>query len=145
MKVSLFDKKIYLVKLNKITIYIDDEVFAFLSEKTNEEIKIKTNIGFILKRKFKIFCWDDYINNIPHLKFLVKYSPILSKFIDLTEFDTIELISSSNRIINDWGNVSYINFNDGKEFFNINDISYGEQDTISIKIDSEFLKILEGK
>ena len=44
MKVFLFEERIYLVKLNKITIYIDNEVFTFLGEKANEKIKIKKPI-----------------------------------------------------------------------------------------------------
>ena len=96
-------------------------------------------------KKFKVDRWDslDYNKNLFHIKFLVKYSPILSKFIDVSEFNTIELVSSNDRIANKWSNVSYINLNDGKEFFNVYDASYTERDVISLEIDSEFLKILK--
>ena len=42
-----------------------------------------------------------------------------SKFVDLTEFDTIEFTPSSDNVIDNWSNVSYVNLNDGKEFFNV--------------------------
>ena len=142
MKVFVFNEEIYLIKLNKITIYIDNEIFAFLGKKTNEKIKIKTDTDLILRYKFKISYWDD-CNDLSHIKFLVKYSPILSKFVDLTEFDTIEFVPSSDSAVGNWPNISYIKFNDGKEFFNVYDIAYIGQDIICLKVDSEFLKILE--
>ena len=98
-----------------------------------------------LLKKFKVDKWDslDHNENMLHIKFLVKYSPILSKFVDLTEFDTIEFTPSSDNVIDNWSNVSYVNLNDGKEFFNLYDVSYDGQDIISLKIDSEFLTILK--
>ena len=90
--------------------------------------------------------WDfiDHNNNLLHIKFLVKYSPILSKFIDTSEFDTIEFTPSSDNVVDNWNNVSYIKFNNGKEFFNVYDVVYTGQniDIIYLKVDSEFLKIL---
>ena len=98
-----------------------------------------------LLKKFKAYAWDyiDYNENMLHIKFLVKYSPILSKFIDTSELDTIKFIPSSNQVVGNWNNTSYIKFNDGKEFFNVYDVSHTRLDVISLKIDSEFLKILE--
>ena len=40
MKVFLFEERIYLVKLHKITIYIDNEVFTFLGEKINKKMPL---------------------------------------------------------------------------------------------------------
>ena len=140
------DVTIDFIQFKNVKIAIDRNICVFISGiNKDNNIKVHKYVRKKLLQKFKVYAWDfiGYDKNMLHIKFLVKYSPILSKFIDDSEFDIIELISSSNRIINDWGNVSYINFNDGKEFFNINDISCAEQDTISIKIDSEFLKILE--
>ena len=66
---------------------------------------------------------------------------------DLTEFDTIEFTPSSDNVIDNWSNVSYVNLNDGKEFFNVYNVSYDVshtgQDVISLEIDSEFLTILK--
>ena len=69
----------------------------------------------------------------------------LSKFVDLTEFDTIEFTPSSDDVVDNWNNVAYVNLNDGKEFFYVYDVAYTEQDVIYLKIDSEFLKILKNK
>ena len=81
------------------------------------------------------------------IKFLIKYSPIFSKFVDLTEFDTIEFTPSSDNVIDNWSNVSYVNLNDGKKFLNVYDVSYDVshtgQDVVSLEIDSEFLTILK--
>ena len=98
-----------------------------------------------LLQKFKAYAWDiiGHDKNMLHIKFLVKYSPILSKFVDLTEFDTIEFIPSSDNVVDNWNNIAYVNLNDGKEFFYVYDVMYTEQDIISLKFDSEFLKILE--
>ena len=79
MKVFLFNEEVYLVKLNKITIYIDNEVFTFLGKKTNEKIEVKTDTDFMLRNKFKISCWDEY-NDLSQIKFLIRYSSILSNF-----------------------------------------------------------------
>ena len=97
-----------------------------------------------LLKKFKVDRWDslDYNKDLFHIKFLVKYSPILSKFIDISEFNTIELASSNDQIADNWSNVSYVNLNDGKEFFNVYDVTHTGQDIICLKADSEFLKIL---
>ena len=111
----------------------------------NNNIKVHKYIRKKLLKKFKVDRWDslDYNNNLFHIKFLVKYSPILSKFIDLTEFDTIEFTPSSDNIVDNWSNVSYVNLDDGKKFFNVYDVSHIKQDVISLEIDSEFLKILK--
>ena len=92
-----------------------------------------------------MYAWDfiGHDKNMLHIKFLVKYSPILSKFVDLTEFDTIEFTPSSDNVVDNWNNVAYVKLNDGKEFFYVYDVMYTEQDIISLKFDSEFLKILE--
>ena len=91
MKVFLFDEKIYLIKLNKITLYIDNEIFIFLGKKTNEKIKIKTDTDFMLKHKFKISCWDD-CNDLLHIKFLIKYSSILSNIAIEEDFENVSIV-----------------------------------------------------
>ena len=78
MKVFLFNEEIYLVKLNKITIYIDNEVFTFLGKKTNEKIEVKTDTDFMLRYKFKVSHWDD-CNDLSHIKFLIRYSSLYFK------------------------------------------------------------------
>ena len=128
----------------KIALYIDFYIFFGNIDKNNN-IKMYKYVKEKILKKFKVDRWDslDYNKNLFHIKFLVKYSPILSKFIDTSELDTIKFIPSSNQVVGNWNNTSYIKFNDGKEFFNVYDVSHTRLDVISLKIDSEFLKILE--
>ena len=140
------DRTINFIQFKNIKIALDMDVYMFLGNiDKNNNIKVHKYVKEKLLKKFKVDRWDslDYNKNLFHIKFLVKYSPILSKFIDVSEFDTIEFVQSSNNAVDNWGNVSYINLNDGKEFFNVYDASHTEQDVISLEIDSEFLKILK--
>ena len=140
------DRTIDFIQFKNIKIALDMDVYVFLGNiDKNNNIKVHKYVRKKLLKKFKVDRWDslDYNKNLFHIKFLVKYSPILSKFIDVSEFNTIELASSNDRIANNWRNVSYINLDDGKEFFNVYDASYTKRDVISLEIDSEFLKILK--
>ena len=144
------DRTINFIQFKNIKIALDMDVYIFLGNiDKNNNIKMYKYVKEKLLKKFKVDRWDslDYNNNLFHIKFLVKYSPILSKFIDLTEFDTIEFTPSSDNIVDNWSNVSYVNLNDGKEFFNVYDVSYDVshtgKDVISLKVDSEFLTILK--
>ena len=140
------DRTIIFIQFKKIKIALGRNICIFLSSiDKNNNIKIHKSIREKLLRKFKVYDWDSlgYNENIFHIKFLVKYSPILSKFIDTSEFDTIEFTPYSDNVVDNWNNISYVKFNYGKEFFNVYDVSYIKQDVISLKIDSEFLKILE--
>ena len=144
------DRTIIFIQFKNIKIALGRNICIFLSNiDKNNNIKIYKNIREKLLKKFKAYAWDyvDYNENILHIKFLVKYSPILSKFVDLTEFDTIEFTLSSDNVIDNWSNVSYVNLNDGKKFLNVYDVSYDVshtgQDVVSLEIDSEFLTILK--
>ena len=140
------DRTIDFIQFKNIKIALDMDVYIFFGNiDKNNNIKVHKYVRKKLLKKFKAHAWDsfDYNKNLFHIKFLVKYSPILSKFIDVSEFNTIELASSNDRIANNWSNVSYVNLNDGKKFFNVYDASYTERDVISLEIDSEFLKILK--
>ena len=134
------------IQFKNIKIALDMDVYTFLGNiDNNNNIKMYKYVREELLKKFKVDRWDslDYDKNLFHIKFLVKYSPILSKFVDLTEFNTIEFTPSSDNTVDNWSNVSYVNLNDGKKFFNVYDVSHTEQDVISLEIDSEFLKILK--
>ena len=131
------------MQFKKVKLWIDHNLAIFLNCTNNDCLNISSISNDFLLKKFDLYDWDDISKNLLHIKFLVKYSPILSKFINVSEFNTIELASSNDRIANNWRNVSYINLNDGKEFFNVYDASYTERDVISLEIDSEFLKILK--
>ena len=147
MKLHVADNgPIDFIQFKNIKIALDMDVYVFLGNiDKNNNIKMHKYAKEKLLKKFKVDRWDslDYNKNLFHIKFLVKYSPILSKFIDISEFNTIELASSNDQIADNWCNVSYVNLNDGKEFFNVYDVAHTEQDIIYLKIDSEFLKILE--
>ena len=148
MKLHVTDdnRTINFIQFKNIKIALDMDVYIFLGNiNKNNSIKMYKYIKGKLLKKFKVDRWDsfDYNNNLFHIKFLVKYSSILSKFIDLTEFDTIEFTPSSDNIVANWSNVSYANLNDGKKFFNVYDVSHTEQDIISLEIDSEFSQILK--
>ena len=82
---------IFSVKFKKIEILIDRDSYVFLGNMKSDKIGISERIRLILLRKFKIFNWDNCSENLVHIKFLVKYSPIFSKFIDDEELDKIEL------------------------------------------------------
>ena len=142
------DRTIDFIQFKNIKIAIDRNTCVFISGiNKNNNIKVHKYVRKKLLQKFKAYSWD-FINhdeNMLHIKFLVKYSPILSKFVDLTEFDTIEFTPSSDNVVDNWNNFAYVNLNDGKEFFYIYNVTYTEQDIISLKVDSEFLKILERK
>ena len=147
MKLHVADNgPIDFIQFKNIKIALDMDVYVFLGNiDKNNNIKMYKYVKEKLLEKFKVDRWDslDYNKNLFHIKFLVKYSPILSKFINISEFNTIELASSNDQIADNWSNVSYVNLNDGKEFFNVYDIAHTEQDMIYLKADSEFLKILE--
>ena len=147
MKLHITDNRtINVIQFKNIKIALDRDTCVFISNiDKNNGIKIHKSIREKLLKKFKAYAWDfiDYNENMLHIKFLVKYSPILSKFVDLTEFDTIEFTPSSDNVVDNWSNISYVNLNDGKEFFYVYDVIYTEQDISSLKFDSEFLKILE--
>ena len=147
MKLYVTDNRtIDFIQFKNIKIAIDRNICVFISGiNKDNNIKVHKYVRKKLLQKLKAYAWDfiGYDENILHIKFLVKYSPILSKFVDLTEFDTIEFTPSSDNVVDNWNNIAYVNLNDGKEFFYVYDVTYTEQDMISLKFDSEFLKILE--
>ena len=141
MKVFLFDETIYLVKLNKITIYIDNEVFTFLGEKINKEIKIKTDTDFMLRNKFRISSWDEY-NDLSHIKFLIRYSSILSNFATEEDFENVSIVDIENIDDGIWHPQFYISMNDTDEkFFNIYLFGYNAStDMQFLRLDKHFIE-----
>ena len=141
MKVFLFDETIYLVKLNKITIYIDNEIFTFLGKKTNEKIKIKTDTDFMLRNKFRISSWDEY-NDLSHIKFLIRYSSILSNFAVEEDFENVSIVGIENIDDDIWHPQFYISINDTDEkFFNIYLFGYNAStDMQFLRLDKHFIE-----
>ena len=113
---------IYNVIFKKITLYVNNCIVVFFSKPIGKNCELKFNFetdNMILK-KFNVYRWDLCGGNYLHLKFLVTYSPILSKFIDPSEFDDIKVIKPSNG-----KNEFLIKFN-CKYFYNVNNIHYIE-------------------
>ena len=114
------DVTIDFIQFKNIKIAIDRNICVFISGiNKDNNIKVHKYVRKKLLQKFKAYAWDfiGHDKNMLHIKFLVKYSPILSKFVDLTEFDTIEFTPSSDNVVDNWNNIAYVNLNDGKEFF----------------------------
>ena len=143
MKIIKHHSTVYNIQFKKVKLWIDHNLAIFLNCTNNDCLNLSSISNDFLLKKFDLYDWDDIDKNLLHIKFLVKYSPILSKFIDASEFDTVELTLSDDQIVNNWNRVSYINFNDEKEFFNVHSVSYTERDVISLEIDSEFSQILK--
>ena len=141
MKVFLFDDRIYLVKLNKITIYIDNEVFTFLGKKTNEKIEVKTDTDFMLRNKFKISCWDEY-NDLSQIKFLIRYSSILFDFVTEEDFEDVSIVGIKDIDEDIWHPQFYISINDTDEkFFNIYSFGYNTLTGMKfLKLDERFVE-----
>ena len=110
----------------------------FLGNIKSDKIGISKRIGLILLRKFKIFSWDGYNKNLAHVKFLAKYSPIFSKFIDDEELDKIELEELQKISYGPY----YLKFNENTKFLNAGFMMHSPN-AISICIDSKLMKILE--
>ena len=129
------------VQFKKIEILIDCDSHVFLGNIKSDKIGISKRIGLILLRKFKIFNWDNCNENLAHIKFLAKYSPILSKFINFEEFNNIKIQRKDYKSIA-WGDVYYIKFNNGLKFFNTEEVDF-DTETLSININSKFSRILK--
>ena len=61
----------------------------FLSD-IGDSLRLNEKLNKILISKFNSYGVDSCKNGISHIKFLVKYSPILSRIVDTSEFDSIE-------------------------------------------------------
>ena len=59
----------------------------FLGNIKANEICIYLPSDEILLNKFNVMNWDVVTDNLIHIKFLIKYSPTLSKLIDNDELD----------------------------------------------------------
>ena len=80
---------LYNIHFKKIDVYLNCAT-GFLLSSDMKFLSIDKDANDKLLNKFNICSWDDYVDDLFHIKFLVKYSPILSKFIDLSEFNEIE-------------------------------------------------------
>ena len=135
---------INIIKFKKITLYIDCESSIFLGNIKTNEIGIYLPSDEILLNKFNAMNWDVVTDNLIHIKFLIKYSPILSKLIDNDELDfkMVEMPSDDKFLNQEY----YIKFNNtDKKFFKINSSDYKKVNNINynyINVDEEFKKLI---
>ena len=135
---------INIIKFKKITLYIDCESSVFLGNIKSNEIGIYLPSDEILLNKFNAMNWDVVTDNLIHIKFLIKYSPILSKLIDNDELDfkMVEMPSDDKFLNQNY----YIKFNNtDKKFFKINSSDYKKVNNINynyINIDEEFKELI---
>ena len=136
---------IYYVEFKRIKFLIDNNMYVFLGNLKNNCIEYSTShINFKFLNKFKLNFWDeDSSKMVPHIKFLVKYSPILSKLINEEEFENIEFKEFDMRLIYEstlgYGSY-YIEFNN-KNFLNTQTLEF-KSDTILIEVEKELIDLL---
>ena len=88
--------------------------------------------------------WNIVTDNLIHIKFLIKYSPILSKLIDNDELDfkMVEMPSDDKFLNQNY----YIKFNKtDKKFFKINSSDYKKVNNINynyIDVEKELIDLL---
>ena len=112
-----YNNIIYFIQFKNIKLAIDINAFTFLSEIKDNCIKLlNVDIKDLLLKKFKIKKLDSFTKNPIHIKFLVEYSPILSKFVDPSEFND-------------------------KKFLNMQSLRF-KSDTISINVEKELIDLL---
>ena len=144
MKVYIRHKTVvHFIQFKNVKIALDEESCVFLGSIKNNEAKINKNVTNKLLKKFNKDNWDDvFKNDLVHIKFLVEYSPILSKFVDPSEFDNIEFTNLHSDVSSMWKDAYYVDFSENVKFFKVNDVLY-EKGIFSIDITRKFLKVLE--
>ena len=137
---------ISIIKFKKITLYVDGESSIFLGNIKANEIGICLPSDEILLNKFNTMYWNTVTDNLIHIKFLIKYSPILSKLIDNDELDDFEMVEVSN-IYDEFLNPKYyVKFNKtDKKFFEVNSTDYKQMNNIDynyINVEKELIDLL---
>ena len=136
---------INIIKFKKITLYIDGESSIFLGNIKANEIGIYLPSDEILLNKFNTTYWNTITDNLIHIKFLIKYSPILSKLIDNDELD-FEIVEVSNAYDEFLNPKYYIEFNKtDKKFFEVNSTDYKKVNNIDynyINVEKELIDLL---
>ena len=128
MQIETVNGIVYRVHFKNCAIYINSTAGVFLSKDKNI-LSIERKTNRVLENKFKICSWDEITENLSHIKFLIKYSPVFSKLVDLTEFNTIEFCNTEFKFVR-----YYIYYNKRK-YFSVCNTNY---ENFAIKYDSEF-------
>ena len=142
MKIIKSRDLIYGVIFKNVKIYTDENLCVFLSSIDSENnLKMSYETNYFLLKKFKINDWDTYSDDLIQIKFLVKYSCILSKLIDLSEFNDVELININN--VNnpdiEWYNDYYLYIND-MGFCGSDEVKY-MRNVMTIRIEQKLISI----
>ena len=141
MTIQMYNNLIYFIQFENIKLAMDFYSCVFLGEIKDNHIELNVDIERFLLKKFKINKFDSFTKNLVHIKFLVKYSPILFKFINFEEFNNIKIQRKDYKSIA-WGDVYYIKFNNGLKFFNTEEVDF-DTETLYININSKFSRILK--
>ena len=140
MKIIKNHDLMYDIIFKNIKIYTDENLCVFLSSIDSENnLKMSYETNHLLLKKFKIYDWDQYNDDLIQIKFLAKYSCILSKLIDLSEFNDVELISINNVSNPDleWHNDCYLYIND-IGFCGSDEVKYMRNE-MTIRIEQELI------
>ena len=136
---------IYYIEFKRIKFLIDNNIYVFLGNLKNNCIEYNnSHINFKLLNKFKLNFWDENSNKmVSHIKFLVKYSSILSKLINEEEFENVEFKEFDMKLIYEsvfeYGSY-YIEFNN-KNFLNTQTLRF-KSNTILIEVEKELIDLL---
>ena len=146
MIVYKIGEMISIIKFKKITLYVDGESSIFLGNIKANEISIYLPSDEILLNKFNTMYWNVVTDNLIHIKFLIKCSPILSKLIDNDELDDFKMVEVSN-IYDEFLNPKYyVKFNKtDKKFFEVNSTDYKQINNIDynyINVEKELIDLL---
>ena len=95
----------------------------------------------MLRNKFRISSWDEY-NDLSHIKFLIRYSSILSNFATEEDFENVSIVDIENIDDGIWHPQFYISMNDTDEkFFNIYLFGYNAStDMQFLRLDKHFIE-----
>ena len=142
MKIIKNHDLMYDIIFKNVKIYTDENLCVFLSSIDSENnLKMSYETNYFLLKKFKINDWDMYNDDLIQIKFLVKYSCILSKLVDLSEFNDIELININN--VNnpdiEWYNDYYLYIND-IGFCGSDEVKY-MRNVMTIRIEQKLISI----
>ena len=128
MLIEIDNKIVYRIHFKNCKIYLNSISGAFLNYNKNF-LFIDMKVNEMLLIKFNAFNWNFYKNSLSHIDFLIKYSPIFSKLINIDELNTIEFCNPEFSLIKNF--IYY----DNKEYFSVFGTNY---ENFTIKYDSEF-------
>ena len=122
---------IFNICFKNLIVSITNASNIFLSD-IGDSLRLNEKLNKILISKFNSYGVDSCKNGISHIKFLVKYSPILSKIVDISEFDSIEYHDDFSYM-----NGYFLKIDD-RFFFKTNKMYFDENINIILPIDEDF-------